>query len=1156
MFNFAPLIHSEPTTLESFSRTIRNYVPSSIPIPSAGPIPPRISRPESFGSFLSPSRLNRASSQHAHESRGKRRGSEASHPSWEREYTPVFNLDEEVPEGSTRYPGLAPDETRAEEVLWAGWDSLVEDDAEKPRRLLILGYPSGLQIWDSTDLGAVSELLNLSRDWGAVVYAGVLPNPRLSSKDDPMREKRPLLGVVSETRGNIEFVVYSLRTHEVVKRLPTPGLRAFSASDNFIILSTSNPVNLHILSSSTFGVLYTIPSASLVPFASASPSRTRSSNINLKKSSNNPNSNVSHIDLDDNGVIGADRRPQHHHQHHHHYQHHIDTPRAVYAHSRRLLAFASPLTPAPAVAPGAHPNLHSAPAMLTESSPKFALGMSQAELGSAAIKLGGTVLSGMKSLGGLAISAARAGVSAAVAADGSGSGTGSEGPSGLSKMFFSRSAPSAGAGVGGAHQRRVSQPSSEGGRPDVPEIERERRAYIAPAPLSGGCNVTVVDLQPLLSSSSSAEAPPKRPVVVAEFVASKYQPVSCLRFSADGTRLVVSLKDGHSAKIYQLRPAPRVLRSPLSVPQVDEADSRQRHQRDESAVFDVPEGALEPPRHVYTLQRGRTSAVVEGLACAGDGRWVALATRKRTVHVFATNPYGGRTDDVSHLAGKVVNASELQPYPTELTPIVRLRTSKTPPPESCPAPLAFMFLRSSPSTLPSNLLPSIPPHYSTSSSPSSVHSASHANPLSLRTPRNLQDVLVFDPYDGTLSLCRIVVERSASSSDHTVGSVPVVGTTSTSLPGVSSLGRLSTSPASSGSPRRASGLSQMMERPAELVAKESRVGTWVLRRGSLKDWPEVRTAWAGERKVGRLASADWLSRAELSTCSSSPRILPRSIYLSHQFSFYVFGEDYHALIRSYRFDVPAKKIEVRKEVEVSAYAIDSGEAFVQGFQGTRDMNPVSSSFDEPLASAIQGDLPYLKPSPPVLPMYPNGTSGSGARSLRNAIPIRTVAGIGDTMSEGLGRLRREIGKVRSPRLAAREGYGLPESVPLEFAEEDEDFFVDARALPLQLESESMQGAAIDMMRSTSRGRGGDSGESLSLSTPSPNLEPLAAEDGMEGVWQGWEPEDQQAVEDAERFNDITVGFMDEEQETMREVARSRQALGFGGGKKPRKSRKR
>ena len=38
--------------LENFSRTVRNYVPTSIPVPTAAPSPPRVSRPVSFGSFM------------------------------------------------------------------------------------------------------------------------------------------------------------------------------------------------------------------------------------------------------------------------------------------------------------------------------------------------------------------------------------------------------------------------------------------------------------------------------------------------------------------------------------------------------------------------------------------------------------------------------------------------------------------------------------------------------------------------------------------------------------------------------------------------------------------------------------------------------------------------------------------------------------------------------------------------------------------------------------------------------------------------------------------------------------------------------------------------------------------------------------------------
>ncbi len=50
-----------------------------------------------------------------------------------------------------------------------------------------------------------------------------------------------------------------------------------------------------------------------------------------------------------------------------------------------------------------------------------------------------------------------------------------------------------------------------------------------------------------------------------------------------------------------------------------------------------------------------------------------------------------------------------------------------------------------------------------------------------------------------------------------------------------------------------------------------------------------------------------------------------------------------------------------------------------------------------------------------------------------------MTGIGDGMSEGLGRIRREMHKARSPQLVPRPDSGLTGSVPLEFDEEDEDF---------------------------------------------------------------------------------------------------------------------
>jgi len=243
------------------------------------------------------------------------------------------------------------------------------------------------------------------------------------------------------------------------------------------------------------------------------------------------------------------------------------------------------------------------------------------------------------------------------------------------------------------------------------------------------------------------------------------------------------------------------------------------------------------------------------------------------------------------------------------------------------------------------------------------------------------------------------------------------------------------------------------------------------------------------------------------------------------------GEDYHALIRGYRFDVPANKLEVRKEVEISAYSTGMGESFVQGGASPMDIRQVSSSFDGPLASAMSASIrDYAKPSPPLLPMLPNGTPNA---RFRNPIPIRTVtAGITDGVSERLGRLKREIGKVRSPILNPRveQGNGpQPAWAPLEFDEEDEDFMLAGQ----MHEGDSLNDDADAMSRSTSR-------DGASISTPPPT-QPELFED-MQGIGlrgsvleedRGWSREDRQAIEDAERFYDISAaGLMDEEQQSV------------------------
>ncbi|KAJ7093606.1 hypothetical protein C8R44DRAFT_953299, partial [Mycena epipterygia] len=605
--------------------------------------------------------------------------------------------------------------------------------------------------------------------------------------------------------------------------------------------------------------------------------------------------------------------------------------------------------------------------------------------------------------------------------------------------------------------------------------------------------------------------------------------VGALAFAADGTRLFVVRRDGLGAGVWGIRPA----------------------------VRPTGDALLPAPVQMYELRRGRTGAVVEAVVSARDGRFVALATKRRTVHVFAVNPYGGRADVRSHLEARVrdgegagAGGAEEQ-SPTEVHALVRMRL----PPllredASPPAPLAIAF---------------IPP---TSNLGTPLRSpASPASPAR-GGAGGVQDVLVFDPADGVLSLRRVTVALEVP---HAVG-LPI----SVSLP----TGRLAMGTSMSASPPAYAasyarghplasvgtvmGAAEMVP-GAELGGREAVVATWSLRRR--RGWAEIRRAEVMVAPVeGRAVKQDWLAQAELSTFSSAPRVLPRPIYLSHQFAFYTLGEDYHALIRRYQFAIGGAKIDVRHEVEVSAFAVGGagGESFVEGFASSspraiRRRSRASSSFDEPLASALAG-AHYARP-PPVLPMLPNGSPAS----FRSALPVRAVA---DGVAEGLGRLRREMRHQRQRQLAARSpptrggkgGDDVEASVPLEFDEEDEDFVVPPSAegeevfLRVHADRED-----DDALSATTSRNGGDS--VASVSTPATSAHPLEDEErtdldlgGGEGeeVWHGWASEDKLAVEEAERFDDISVvGFLDEEHAAMKAAEAERRRGVAARGRKRR-----
>jgi hypothetical protein len=197
---------------------------------------------------------------------------------------------------------------------------------------------------------------------------------------------------------------------------------------------------------------------------------------------------------------------------------------------------------------------------------------------------------------------------------------------------------------------------------------------------------------------------------------------------------------------------------------------------------------------------------------------------------------------------------------------------------------------------------------------------------------------------------------------------------------------------------------------------------------------------------------------------------------------------------------------VRKEVEVSAYPSSGGHAeFFHGslprdigYGHERAMSGAGgASFNESLSSALTGGLEYSATSPQ-LPMYPNGAKRGG--SYRTAAPIRAVAaGLGEGVTEGLGRLRRGMTHARSPV----EPVGA--SVPLEFDEGD-----------LVLDNEP-----VIVPPSPAR----------TSIPPSHTHREVVTEGRFEGddAWSGWDEQDRQAIDDEERFDDLVVGDLDEDQ---------------------------
>jgi hypothetical protein len=218
-------------------------------------------------------------------------------------------------------------------------------------------------------------------------------------------------------------------------------------------------------------------------------------------------------------------------------------------------------------------------------------------------------------------------------------------------------------------------------------------------------------------------------------------------------------------------------------------------------------------------------------------------------------------------------------------------------------------------------------------------------------------------------------------------------------------------------------------------------------------------------------------------------------------------EDYEALLRSGRFGVPTEPITVRNEVQISAYATDLNDSVMHADDydlGETRHHQRQAKLHDPMVAAIAEELEYTQSPPIAYPMLPNGASlsSNASRSLLESIPIKRGAHLAMEITggvgEGLGKLRREIAKVRSPSM--RPVADTPEIQELE-DEELLDADPDAGSSRMTSEAEAS-------LRTPEGGR-----DDRELADP----------------WDEWGVDEQQAVAEAERFDEIyPAGEMDED----------------------------
>ncbi|CAN6968830.1 unnamed protein product [Brassica oleracea var. botrytis] len=139
-------------------------------------------------------------------------------------------------------------ESLHDQVLWAGFDKLEKEDGDT-RRVLLLAFHSGFQIWDVEETDNVHVIVS-SHD-GQASFMQMLPNPITSEEfDDRFSESRPLLAVCGDSSWEEQSVSDS------------PGSEAVLVPTNVHVYSLKSQSYVHTLRFRS--VIYTVRCSSRI----------------------------------------------------------------------------------------------------------------------------------------------------------------------------------------------------------------------------------------------------------------------------------------------------------------------------------------------------------------------------------------------------------------------------------------------------------------------------------------------------------------------------------------------------------------------------------------------------------------------------------------------------------------------------------------------------------------------------------------------------------------------------------------------------------------------------------------------------------------------------------------------------------------------------